>query len=299
MKTSQMFGKRTVFSLEIFPPKPTTGVETIYRTLEELSNLKPDFISVTYGAGGKNGAKTLELAEAIKTRYGTESVAHLSGMYLTRDDVIRLTNEFRERGIENILALRGDRVEGLEPTGDFPHASDLAAFIRELGDFNIIGACYPEGHPESASTVDDIHNLKRKVDAGVSHLISQLFFDNDIFYDFLERAQIAGINVPIEAGIMPVVNSKQIGRIIALCGVKMPRKFMRIMERYQDKPLALRDAGIAYAVDQIVDLVTQGVDGIHLYTMNQPYVARRIWESVGGLITESTFEEESTTTSNG
>ena len=298
MKTSQMFGKSTVFSLEIFPPKPTTGVETIYRTIEELSNLKRGIISESDGAGGKNRARTLELAEAIKTCYKMESVAHLSGMYLTRDDVIQLTDEFHKRGIENILALRGDRVEGLEPTGDFPYASDLAAFIRELGDFNIIGACYPEGHPESASIVEDIYNLKRKVDAGVSHLISQLFFDNDIFYAFLERAQIAGINVPIEAGIMPVVNSKQIGRIIELCGVKMPRKFMRIMERYEDKPLALRDAGIAYAVDQIVDLVTQGVDGIHLYTMNQPYVARRIWEAVGSLFTESTFESNDTTTSN-
>jgi methylenetetrahydrofolate reductase (NADPH) len=182
-----------------------------------------------------------------------------------------------------VLALRGDPSPDVAPTGDFPHADDLAAFIRANGDFNIIGACYPEGHPESKSIVDDVHFLKQKTDAGVSHLITQLFFDNRYFYEFRERAAIARIDVPIEAGVMPVVNARQIERITSLCGATLPEKFTKMMARYENSPEAIRDAGIAYAVNQIVDLLAQGVDGIHLYTMNTPSVAARICDSFASL----------------
>ena len=203
-----------------------------------------------------------------------------------------MLTDFRAAGIENILALRGDKVEGKEPCNDFLHASDLIQFIKEFDTlnqdcseekFNIIGACYPEGHPDSSSLVEDIKNLKIKVDAGVSHLISQLFFDNNCFYDFIEKTKLAGINVPIEAGIMPVVNKAQIERMVSRCGVVLPKKYTAMMEKYGDNAEAIRDAGIAYAIDQIVDLVSQGVDGIHLYTMNNPFVAKKITQAVESL----------------
>jgi methylenetetrahydrofolate reductase (NADPH) len=211
-------------------------------------------------------------------------VAHLPCIQLTKSDVLEQLDLFKQAGIENILALRGDCVPGAQPCGDFQYASDLVSFIRENGDFNIIGACYPEGHPQSGSTVSDIHNLKTKVDAGTSHLISQLFFDNSYFYTFKERAELAGIQVPIEAGIMPVANKMQIERIVSLCGSHLPKKFTAMMARYEDDPKAMCDAGIAYAVDQIVDLLVHGVEGIHLYTMNNPYIARRIYEAIFRLI---------------
>ncbi len=198
--------------------------------------------------------------------------------------MLAMLDGFRREGIENILALRGDINPELEPCQDFRYASDLISFIRANGDFNIIGACYPEGHRECGSLTEDIRNLKTKVDAGVNQLITQLFFDNSYFYSFRERAAIAGINVPIQAGIMPVVNKKQIERMVSLCGVKLSRKFTAMMERYENNPIAMRDAGIAYAVDQIVDLLAQGVDGIHLYTMNNPYIAHKIYAAISSLL---------------
>ncbi len=293
MNTSEIFKNKTTFSFEVFPPKKTSPIETIYNTLDELKNLKPDFISVTFGAGGsENSETTLSIANRIKTVCGVESVVHLPGINLTKDDATRLLTDFRAAGIENILALRGDKVEGKEPCNDFLHASDLIQFIKEFDalnqdsseqSFNIIGACYPEGHPDSPSLTDDIKNLKIKVDAGASHLISQLFFDNNCFYDFLEKTKLAGINVPIEAGIMPVVNKAQIERMVSRCGVVLPKKYTAMMEKYGDNSEAIRDAGIAYAIDQIVDLVSQGVDGIHLYTMNNPFVAKKITQAVESL----------------
>lgn len=281
MKTSSLFNHKTVLSLEVFPPKRTAPVDTIYSTLDELKGITPDFISVTYGAGGsENSQKTLEIASAIKHKYGIESVAHIPCLNLTREDVLLILERLKEQKIENILALRGDRVPDREPAGDFRYAADLVEFIKLHGDFNIIGACYPEGHLESGGLVRDMKHLKDKVDAGVSQLITQLFFDNEYFYRFRERMDLVGIHVPVEAGIMPVVNKKQIERMVSLCGVKLPKKFISMMERYGDNPIAMRDAGIAYAVDQIVDLAARGVDGIHLYTMNNPYIANRIYESV-------------------
>lgn len=284
MKTVEFFKKKTVLSYEVFPPKRTSPVNTIYDTLSELKELSPDFISVTYGAGGgKNNNQTFEIASTIKS-YGIESVSHLPCIGLTKEDVSAKLKELKRAGIENILALRGDVPSEDCIQGDFRYASDLIAFIKSQGDFNILAACYPEGHIEAESKLEDIRNLKRKVDAGAKHLVTQLFFDNEFFYSFIERCQLADINVPIEAGIMPVINKKQIERMATLCGVTVPKKFLTMMERYENNPIAMRDAGIAYAIDQIVDLIAQGVEGIHLYTMNNPYIARKIYEAIHSLI---------------
>lgn len=286
MKLAELFnGEKTVFSFEVFPPKRDKPIDTIYKTLDELQDIQPDFISVTYGASGSLADNsTCEIASSIKHKYGIESAAHLTCVNSTRDEVTEVLKRLHDNGVENILALRGDLVPDMPPKKEFRHASELISFIKESPyEFGISGACYPEGHLDSRSQVDDILNLKKKVDAGAEHLISQLFFDNELFYDFVEKARIAGINVPIEAGIMPVVNKKQIERMVSLCGASLPAKFTRMMSRYENKPEAMRDAGIAYAVNQIVDLVSNGVDGVHLYTMNNPYIAKRISESVKSL----------------
>ena len=285
MKTAEFFRQKRVLSFEVFPPKRSSAVDSIYTTLDALKQLSPDFISVTYGASGTENCKaTLEIASAIKRDYGTESVAHLPCISQSKETVLLQLNKFQEAGIENILALRGDPPDMEFVRGEFQYASDLVSFIKQNGDFNVIGACYPEGHIESGNIINDIRNLKVKVDAGADQLITQLFFDNDYFYKFREHACLSGINVPIEAGIMPVVNKKQIERMVTLCGVNLPKKFVTMMERFESNPDAMRDAGIAYAIDQIVDLITQGVDGIHLYTMNNPYVAQKIYEAVHRLI---------------
>lgn len=285
MRTAEIFKNKTVLSLEVFPPRRTAPIEVIYDTLDELKGLDPDFISVTYGAGGSEAnAATLAIASSIKNQYGIESVAHLPCINLTKNEVLEMLEGFKQTGVENILALRGDVNPDFTPRTDFRYASDLISFIKENGDYNIIGACYPEGHIESRSLADDIRHLKSKVDAGTDQLITQLFFDNSYFYSFRERVRLAGINVPIQAGIMPVVNKKQIERMVSLCGVKLPKKFVTMMDKYEHHPAAMRDAGIAYAVDQIVDLIAEGVDGIHLYTMNNPYIAQKIYEAISSLL---------------
>lgn len=286
MQIASLFEQeKPVLSFEVFPPKRTSSIETIYATLDELQDLRPDFISVTYGAGGNAGdTTTCEIASAIKNKYGIEPLAHLTCVNYTRVEIEQILDRLQEQGITNVLALRGDLSPDLLPKNEFHFASDLVAYIKERGGFHVSGACYPEGHITSESLIADILNLKKKVDAGAEHLISQLFFDNNHFYSFLEKARIAGITVPIEAGIMPVVNKAQIERMVTLCGASLPAKFTKMMQRFEHSPEALRDAGIAYAVDQIVDLISQGVDGIHLYTMNNSTIAKRIHSSIAGLI---------------
>lgn len=286
MKISEMFGKgKTILSFEVFPPKKTMPVDTIYETLDGLKDLNPAFISVTYGAGGNSADRTTcEIAAAIKHKYGIESAAHLTCVNNSREDILKILGDFKECGVENILALRGDINPNVPPKYDFKYASELITFIKEHGSFGISGACYPEGHLDSENMVEDILNLKKKVYAGAEHLMSQLFFDNSCFYNFLEKARIAGVNVPIEAGIMPVTNKKSIERMVSMCGASLPPKFTKMMQRYENNPDALRDAGIAYAIDQIVDLISNGVDGIHLYTMNNPYVAGKISNAVSSLL---------------
>ena len=286
MKIAPLFSEKTVFSFEVFPPKKTSPIETVYQTLEELQDLHPDFISVTLGAGGSgNGENTIAIARRLQEQYGITSMSHLPCIHCTKEKIDALLETFLESGIENILALRGDRIPELEPEHDFSHASDLITYIREKHpNFDIAGACYPECHTEATSLEEDIANLKKKVDAGATHLISQLFFDNEAFFHFQAEARKAGITVPIEAGIMPVTNSKQITRMVSMCGASLPRKFTRIIQKYEDNPAALQDAGIAYAIAQIIELLAAGVDGIHLYTMNNPYVARKISEAISGVL---------------
>lgn len=284
MRIKDIFDKKTVFSFEVFPPKKTSSIDTIYKTIDELHDLEPDFISVTFSAGGSgNGGLACEIASRIKET-GITPVIHLPCINYTREEISTTLDEIKSRGIENILALRGDINPNIPQKHDFLHASDLITFIKSKGDFDIAGACYPEAHPDSESLFDDIINLRKKVEAGADHLISQLFFDNNFFYEFREKAMLAGINVPIEAGIMPVVNKNQIERMVTTCGASLPKKFVKIMQKYEYNPEALRDAGIAYAVNQIIDLAANGVDGIHLYTMNNAYVARKISEAVSGVL---------------
>ena len=283
--------KKTIFSFEVFPPKKTMPIDSVFSTLDELKDLNPDFISVTFGAGGsENCDNSIAIAKRIKDVCHVEPVIHMPCLNMTRADAKFVLEQFKQAGIDNILALRGDKVEGKTPCGDFKHADELIRFIKDFDNehpektsFNILGACYPELHPESSSVYDDIDFLKQKVDAGATHLLSQLFFDNDQFYRFLERCKIKGINVPIEAGIMPVTNKKSIERMVSLTNAKLPKKFTDMMARYEAFPEAIRDAGIAYAIDQIVDLVTHGVQGIHLYTMNNPLIARKIYEATKSL----------------
>ena len=285
MKISELFGQgRTVFSCEVFPPKKTSPVDSIYRTLDGLKDIRPDFISVTFGAGGsKVNQTTREIAGIIQNQYHIPAMAHLTCVGAGRAEVDEMLAQMREDGVENVLALRGDVNPDVPPKTDFAHASDLVAYIRAHGDFGISAACYPEGHLESPDLVSDIRHLKEKVGAGAQHLVSQLFFDNEDFFRFLERARIAGINVPIEAGIMPVLSKSSIQRMVSMCGASMPRKLTRILARYGDHPEALREAGMAYAIDQIADLIAGGVDGIHLYTMNTPEVACQIAGSLASI----------------
>jgi len=284
MHIKDKFKDKTVFSFEVFPPKKSSSIDVIYNTLDELRNLKPDFISVTFSAGGSsNNALACDIASRIKES-GVTPMIHLPCINYTKQEITETLTEIKSRGIENILALRGDINPDIPPKKEFLHASDLITFIKQQGDFDIAGACYPECHPDAHTLEEDIQNLKIKVEAGADHLISQLFFDNSSFYEFLWKARAAGVNVPIEAGIMPVVNKKQIERMVTTCGASLPKKFVKIMQRFEHNPDALRDAGIAYAVNQIVDLTASGVDGIHLYTMNNAYVARKISEAVSGIL---------------
>lgn len=286
MKIAEMFGKgKTILSFEVFPPKKTSSVETVYNTIEQLTDLKPAYISVTYGAGGNlANNSTCEIASAIKNKYNTEAMAHVTCVNCTKSDLETILGRFNEAGIENILALRGDINPDVPPKTDFRYASELVTFIKEHGDFGISGACYPEVHAEAPDMITDILNLKKKVDAGAQTLVTQLFFENKAFYDFRDKARIAGINVPISAGIMPVTNKSQIERMVTMCGASLPQKFTKMIQKYEFNQEALIDAGIAYAADQIVDLISNGVEGIHLYTMNNPYVARKITEIIGKLL---------------
>ena len=274
-----------MFSLEVFPPKRNAPVGTIYDTLDGLEGLKPDFISVTYGHGtASDRTATARIAHTIRTEYGIPTVAHLTALYSDHEVIDHALEMFDEAGVQAVLALRGDYLPDQEPVGAFPHASDLVAYIREKRpNLKIFGACYPEGHYQAESLDEDIANLKKKVDAGASHLISQLFYDDDDFYRFLDKARAAGIDVPIEAGIMPVRGAKSVRRMAERNASRIPAKLNRILDKWADNPEALRAAGINYASDQITDLVAHGVDGIHLYTMNHPGGTRRIWQNVGCL----------------
>lgn len=281
MRINDIYNTKTsVISLEIFPPKLDSPIETVFKTLDELKDINPDFISVTYGAGGKAKDRTVEIASKIKNEYNIESLAHLTCISATKEQMGKILLDMRNNGIENVLALRGDIPE--DPEFEFPdplhyeHASDLIREVREEGGFSIGAACYPEGHIDCENLVQDIKYLREKVEMGVDFLISQLFFDNELFYRFMDAIDLAGIDVPVSAGIMPVLNKNQILRITKLAGCQLPPKFKRIVDRYEHNPEALKEAGEAYAIEQIIDLMAWGVRGIHLYTMNKPDTAKRI-----------------------
>jgi methylenetetrahydrofolate reductase (NADPH) len=276
--------KQPVLSFEIFPPKKESALQGIDEVLEHLCQLHPDFISVTFGAGGSTvDNKTIELGRTIKRDFGIEPLIHLTCLNYDRADIMAILAKMRKEGLFNVLALRGDASPEVVPKSDFKYASDLVTFIHQQGGFSISAACYPETHPEARDAIADIRHLKAKVDAGATHLVSQLFFENETFFAFREKARIAGIDVPIEAGIMPVTNKSQIERMVSLCGATLPPKFKRILERYEDDPVALLDAGIAYAINQIIDLIASGAEGIHIYTMNRPIIAERICEGIKNL----------------
>ena len=287
MKISRLFQqKKAVYSFEIFPPKPTADLNAVRGAIEALSALAPDYISVTCSAGGSGNSRTPEIAQMVKA-CGVESLAHLTCINSDRAAILDALEKLRRLGIRNVLALRGDRIPGAPDSPDFSYAADLVRFIRGNGyDFDLAGACYPEGHPDCPDLDTDIEHLKQKVDAGVTHLNSQLFFDNEDFFRFRDRLAKAGIDVPVQAGIMPLVKKSHVDRIVGLSGAKIPAKISRMVARFYDTPDALQEAGIAYAVDQAIDLLSAGVQGVHLYVMNNPYVARRITESVSPILRE-------------
>lgn len=281
-----MIGQPPSLSFEIFPPKPEIDNEKILQTLNEMQGLAPHFISVTCSNNNLNVEETtVRLANYVYNDLQIPTIAHLPAAYLTKEKVKSVLHSLDTIGVHQILALRGDIINGLPPKKDFPYATDLISYIKtEAPHFNIIGACYPEIHPESTNSVSDIKNLKKKVEAGCSTLVTQLFFDNEAFYNFKEKCSLADIEVPIIAGIMPIINRNQALRLLKTCeNIHLPRKFKAILEKYEYKPESLRAAGLAYAVDQIVDLVTNDTAGVHLYTMNNAETARHIHHATHSL----------------
>lgn len=286
MKVSEIYDKnKKSLSFEIYPPKTEIGLKNIDKTLETLCELKPDFISVTFGAGGSSNCnRTIELARKIKQEYHMEPVVHLTCLSYNRTEIDEFAKILANAGIQNVLALRGHKDSDVLEKEDFRHASDMITYLKPKSDFCFLGACYPECHPESDNRISEIKHLKEKTDAGAEVLLSQLFFDNELFFPFLEDCRIAGINVPVIPGIMPVINASQIRKMIPMCGVSLPTRFQKIISKYENNREALFDAGISYALSQIIDLLTSDVDGIHLYTMNNPLVAKRICEGIRNII---------------
>ncbi len=276
--------KRATLSFEVFPPKTSDKFDSVKAAVDGIAALKPDFMSVTYGAGGGTSDYTVAIARHIKEDFGVTALAHLSCISSNKADVKNKLAELKSLGIENILALRGDLPADFKGNLDYSYASELVAEIREEGGFCVGGACYPEGHPESPTLFSDIENLKRKVDAGCDFLTTQMFFDNDVFYNFLSKVREAGIYVPIIAGIMPVTNAKSIKRIVGLSGGSLPTRFRRIVERFGDDDRAMTQAGIVYASEQIIDLYANGVKGVHVYSMNKPQVAAEIMANLSHII---------------
>lgn len=271
-------------SFEVFPPKTSETYENIKNSALEIAKLKPDFMSVTYGAGGTTDKYTLDVAESI-LETGVTPIAHLTCVCSDRDKIKDTLARMKSMGIENILALRGDIPDGMSKKSlDYSHACDLTAEIKAFGGFCVGGACYPEGHPESENQKQDIRNLKTKVDAGCEFLTTQMFFDNNILYNFLYKAREAGITVPVIPGIMPVTNPSQVKRIRSLSGTVLPRRFIQIVDRFGSSPAAMKQAGIAYATEQIVDLYANGIKTVHVYSMNKPDVAAKIKANLENII---------------
>ena len=272
-------------SFEVFPPKTSDTLESVRQATQEIALLNPSYMSVTYGAGGGTSEYTVNIAENLEKNFGIPTLAHLSCVSSTKDEIHKQLDILKSRGISNILALRGDIPEGMSRDNlDYHYASELTAEIKAYGNFCIGAACYPESHPESATSFDDIRYLKEKVDAGAEFLVTQMFFDNDVLYNFMYRIREAGINVPVVAGIMPVTNPKSIKRICRISGAALPQRFCRIVDKYGDDTDKMMQAGIAYATQQIVDLYANGINAVHVYSMNKPDVAKAIKANVSAII---------------
>ena len=293
MKISEIYktGKATL-SFEVFPPKTEAAYEGVLSNVKEVAELKPDFMSVTYGAGGGTRKYTAELSGEVEKR-GVTALAHLTCVNASEESIKNQLGLLKEQGVENILALRGDLPEGVEGTDDwiYKHASELIPVIKKYGDFCIGCACYPEGHPESADLKADIEGLKRKQEAGCEFLTTQMFFDNSLFFNYMYHLRDAGITLPVTAGIMPVTKAGQMSRIIKLSQAFIPRRYVALLDRYGSDPEALKQAAIAYATDQIIDLLANGIEHIHIYTMNRPDVAAKIQENLSCIIPSCRKEE--------
>ena len=271
-------------SFEVFPPKKIEKYDSVQAATEGVAALHPSFMSVTYGAGGGTSEFTLNIAKNIRDKYGVEVLPHLTCVSSTQAHVHEMIQKFKEYGFENVMALRGDIPEGGAPYDDYHYASELVADIKSQGDFCIGGACYPDGHVECAHKDDDIRNLKRKVDAGVDFLTTQMFFDNAEFFNFLYRLREQDIRVPVLAGIMPITNQKQLGRSVALSGTTVPTRFKEIVDKFGEHPEAMKQAGIIYATEQIIDLIANDVKHIHVYSMNKPDVAEAIQRNLSEIL---------------
>ncbi len=285
MKISDLLKNDSMhLSFEVFPPKAETTFEEVSRATEEIAALKPSFMSVTYGAGGGTSEYTLKIAQNIKQRYGVSTIAHLTCVSSSKETVKKQIEAIKAADIQNVLALRGDIPEGLDaPLSDYHNAIELVRELKPHG-FCIGGACYPEIHPESKNQVEDILHLKEKVDAGCDFLTTQMFFDNNLLYNFLYKIREAGITVPVIAGIMPITNANQLERAIKLSGSFVPQRFKSLVDKFGHNPEAMRQAGIAYATDQIIDLYANGIKNVHVYSMNKPDVAAKIKENLSGII---------------
>ena len=290
MKLTEIFNnKKYALSFEVFPPKTDDVYDSVKTSTEEIAKLSPAFMSVTYGAGGGTSKYTLEIAKNIRQRFGVESLAHLTCVSSTRETVLSRIEDFKQAGVQNIMALRGDipkEMQGADRSGwAYQHAVDLIREIKQSGgDFCIGGACYPEVHPESANQNDDIKYLKEKVEAGCDFLTTQMFFDNNLLYNFLYKIRQAGIEVPVIAGVMPITNAKQVERAISLSGSFMPQRFKALVDKFGDDSAAMKQAGIAYATDQIIDLYANGVQCVHVYSMNKPDVAEAIFSNLSHIV---------------
>ena len=287
MKISDILREdKTTISFEVFPPKTTANFESVKKAAMGVAALHPDYMSVTYGAGGSNRGNTLHIAEEIQKAENVTTIAHLTCVGAGKEDIRTALSEMKAAGIENILALRGDRPKDFdgEPFKEYHYASELAATIKEYGDFCVGGVCYPEGHPDSVNKKEDIKNLKKKVDAGCEFLTTQMFFDNNIFYNFLYKAREAGILVPVIPGIMPITRANQVENAVRLSGCNVPERFRSIVDCFGENPAAMQQAGIAYATDQIIDLIANGIRHIHVYSMNKPEVAKGILDNLSDIV---------------
>ncbi len=274
-----------MLSFEVFPPKPDANVEPIQQAIDAIADMKSAFMSVTYGAGGGNSKNTVEIARGI-TQKGVTSLAHLTCIGATKAEIHERLSELKAAGIANILALRGDRPKDMAENihGDYPYADSLVREIRDFGGFCIGAACYPEGHVECHDRAQDLENLKRKVESGCDFLTTQMFFDNSVLYSFLYRLRDKGIQIPVLPGVMPVTNSRQIARSCELSGTSLPARFRMIVDKFGDNPAAMKQAGIAYATEQIIDLFANGIPAVHLYTMNKPDVAAAILSNLSEIL---------------